>query len=221
MRLIEIVRGNTMRLAEDGIEIVRRREVADSMAENARDRMVLYVREIKDDWMDMEAVKEVQLPKFDNRTNENPRKFLQDFEEFLNIRGISEKWANVGFRKAIGANIKFWFEAVGERAEGYEALMTTFLQRFWNHERQVEVVRKFYNPSNYRNTSLTKEQYLLKSYNENRFLDNLLPEKNFVLAMSRHFGADLAKQVVMANIKKVDEFATMLTAWEMSRGMKK
>lgn len=76
-----------------------------------------YAKEGKESLLEIVSVKEVQMPKFDNRENENPKKFLQEFEEFLNIRGIPDKWAKVWFRKAIGENIRDWFEAVGERAE--------------------------------------------------------------------------------------------------------
>lgn len=213
-KLNEMLCNNDVVLAGHCKEKGQRKVITDNVVEPEKRQSSGDARGNSGDWIDRDSVKEVPLPTFNNETNENPRKFIQDFEAFLDLRGITSRWAKVWFKRAIGINIQDWFEAVGERTESYEQLKDTFLQRYWNHERQAEVVRKFYNTSNYRTSSLSKEQYLLKLFNENRFLDAPLPEKNFVLAISRHFGADLAKQAILSNITRVDEFATMLIACE-------
>lgn len=41
-----------------------------------------------------------------------------------------------------------------------------------------------------------------------------MSEKSFVMAISRHFGPELAKQVIVANVSKVEEFAGILHAWD-------
>lgn len=75
-------------------------------------------------------------------------------------------------------------------------------------------MRKYYTPTGYNNYAGTMEQYLLTASKENKYLDIPLTEKNLVGAMSKHFGADIAKQVSMTGIDTVEEFAKILNMWE-------
>lgn len=163
---------------------------------------------------DQSTLKELPLPVFNDRENENPRKFIEELEEFIAMKGISEKWSKFWFRRGIGENALTWYEAIGSRAKDFEELKGIFLNRFWSQSRQAEVERKFYTPGKYRIENGTKEQHLLRAFNENRYLDHPLTERSLVMAISRHFNHELAKQVLVANVCEVEEFAGILRAWD-------
>lgn len=107
-----------------------------------------------------------------------------------------------------------WYEAIGKDITDFENLKQRFFERFWSREKQAEVIRKFYTPGRYQSKLRTREQHLLSACSENNYLDNHLSEKSLVGAISRHFGVEIAKHIIATNISTVEEFASMLNAWE-------
>lgn len=183
-------------------------------SEDKESKRTGMTKESRETVADQSTLKELQPPIFNDRENENPHKFIEELEEFIEVKGISEKWGKFWFKRGIGENVLAWYEAIGNRAKDFEELKRNFLNRFWSQGRQAEVVRKFYTPGKYQRAAGTKEQHLLRAFNENRYLDHPLSEKNLVMAISWHFGPELAKQVIVANVSEVDEFASILRAWD-------
>lgn len=50
-------------------------------------------------------LQELQPPKFGDADGENPRKFIEDLDDFMAIKEIPEEWRNIYFRKCIGNKI--------------------------------------------------------------------------------------------------------------------
>lgn len=62
---------------------------------------------------DQNTLKELLPPTFNNQENENPRKFIEELEEFIEVKGISNKWGKCWFKRGIGENVRAWYEAIG------------------------------------------------------------------------------------------------------------
>lgn len=159
-------------------------------------------------------VKDMPLPKFGAREEENPRRFLEEFSEFVKARGIGNAWRTYWFQKCLGEEPKLWFEAVGKEAANFEQMEEQFVNRYWGPERQSEVIRKFYSPWRPNNKFKNREQYLLTAYRENKYLDQPLSERSLVGAISRQMGAEVSKHVASSEIVTVRAFAKMLSVWE-------
>lgn len=137
-----------------------------------------HLRENSQETMDSSVIKEIIPPKFEDRPEENPKRFVKQFEEFARLKRIPEDLKKMWFRRCIGEKVNIWYEAIGRNADDFQTLKQSFLRRYWSSERQIEIIRKFYTPGGYKDGGLTKEQHLLKAFNENRFLDHPLPERN-------------------------------------------
>lgn len=107
-----------------------------------------------------------------------------------------------------------WYEAIGKNAEDFAELKRKFLCRYWNRDKQSEVIRSFYSNNHYRNSGMSMEQYLLSASGENKQLDSPLTEKSLVGAICRQFSVEIAKHVMMTGIDTVEEFAEILSSWE-------
>lgn len=159
-------------------------------------------------------MKEIPLPNFNNKREENPKRFLEEFNEFIKVRGVSKEWMVYWFKQCLGEETKLWFDAGGRELADYEEVKRKFLERYWGVERQSEVVRKFYTPGGYDYNEKTREQYLLAACRENMYLDHPLSERSLIGAISRQLGSDIAKYAVASNINTVEVFARMLSVWE-------
>lgn len=164
--------------------------------------------------MDASLMKEIMPPKFEDRNGENPKKFIEEIEEFMNLKGVPDEWKNMWFKKCIGDKVLLWYEVIGRNAKDFQELKITFLARYWNKDKQAEVVRRFYSPNMYKDSKLSKEQYLLVASEENKYLDCPLSDKILVGAISWHFGLEIAKHVMMTGVETVEGFAGILNAWE-------
>lgn len=158
--------------------------------------------------------KEIPLPNFDNRSEENPKRFLEEFEEFIKLREVHSNWRIYWFKKCLGEATRLWFDAVGRDIMNFEELKRRFLERYWGAERQSEIIRKFYTPGTYNNKDRTREQYLLAACRKNRYLYIPLSERSLVGAISRQLGAEIAKHTAASNIVTIEDFARMLNVWE-------
>lgn len=158
--------------------------------------------------------KDIPLPKFEDRVEENPRRFLDEFAEFLSVRGVPKDWKIYWFKKCLGEAPRVCFHAVGRDAINFEEVERRFLDRYWGAERQSEIIRRFYTTGVYNCNEKTREQYLLAACRENRYLDQPLSERSLVGAISRQLGAEIAKYTAASNIVTVEAFARMLNVWE-------
>lgn len=164
--------------------------------------------------VDTSEIKELSLPKFEDKPEENPKRFIAEFEEFARIRKFNDEVKMMWFKKCLGTMVRSWYDAIGSTANNFSAVKECFLQRYWSSERQMEVIRKIYMPGDYANANMTREQYLIQVVNDNKFLDNPLTERSLILAVSRQFGDIMAQQVIMSDVSSVEKFAKMLSGWE-------
>lgn len=164
--------------------------------------------------IDPSLVKEIMPPKFEDNNRENPKKFIEEIEEFMDVKGVPEEWRNMWFRKCVGEKVLLWYEAIGRDTKDFQELKKKFLERYWNKYKQAEVVRRFYSPNKYKDDKMSKEQYLLAASEENKYLDCPLSERSLVGAISQHFGMEIAKHVMVMGVATVEEFAGILNAWE-------
>lgn len=164
--------------------------------------------------MDYNISKDIPLPSFNNRSDENPKKFLEDFEEFIELKGVPKEWKSFWFKKCLGETTKLWFDAIGKDTKKFEELKRRFLDRYWSADRQAEIIRKFYTPGAYSNKEQTRERYLLASCRENSYLDNPLTDRSLIRVISRQLGSEIAKHTIGSNISTIEEFAKMLNVWE-------
>lgn len=207
-----VVRRDVMKRQEKEVDMISNREIEGRM--RGRED-VDNSRQESQEIIELGVSKDIIPPKFDDRPDENPKSFVEEFEEFARLKRIPKYLKKTWFRRCVGEKVGIWYEAIGRTAENFRSLKETFLKRYWSNDRQMNIVRKFYMPGSYKDKSIYMEQHLLKAVNENRFLDNPLTERNLVLAVSRHFGDVMAKQVVTANVSSVEEFAGILNAWEI------
>lgn len=164
--------------------------------------------------VDQSLMKELVPTSFKDEKGKNPKKFLGELEEFMNMKGIPEDWRILWFKKCIEGKVLLWYEVIGKKAENFEDLKVRFLNRYWNEDRQAEVIRMLYSPTEFENSNLSKEKYLLRASEENRYLDYPLPDKTLINTISRQFGADMVKHVMISRIETVEEFVQMLNSWE-------
>lgn len=54
----------------------------------------------------------------------------------------------------------------------------------------------------------------MRDSGENKYLDCPLPDKTLVSAISRQFGLDMAKHIMMKGVETVEGFAKILNEWD-------
>lgn len=158
--------------------------------------------------------RDVPTPSYNDEANENPRRFLKEFEEFAKLKGVTQEWKISWFRRCLGEKTRLWFDAVEKDTENFEVLEKKFLDRFWSEERQSDTIRRLYTPGVKLISAESKETYLLSAWQENSYLDNPLTERSLIGAVSRQMGAEIAKHVLAGNISTIESFAKLLNAWE-------
>lgn len=157
---------------------------------------------------------DAELPKFDNRREENPRRFFEDFEEFTRVRGIDCNEKIYWLKRCLGESTRTWFEVVGRGVRDFQEVKRMFLERYWGPERQAEVIRKLYTPGTFTQQQLSREQYLLAVCKENQYLDSPLSDRILIGAVSRQMGTDIARHVMSGNISKMEDFVRWVKDWE-------
>lgn len=50
---------------------------------------------------DVNVMRDLTPPKYEDNKKENPKKFIQEVEEIMSIRGIPEEWKKLWFRKCM------------------------------------------------------------------------------------------------------------------------
>lgn len=157
---------------------------------------------------------EAELPRFSNKVNENPRRFLEDFEEFVRTRRIEESGKIYWLKKCLADSVKTWFEAVGRGIKDFDEVKRVFLERYWGNEQQEEVIRRLYTPGTFTNQVMSREQYVLAVCTDNQYLDSPMSERSLITALSRQFGTRIARHIMSSNVTKITEFAKWLNDWE-------
>lgn len=101
--------------------------------------------------MDQNISREMPSSSFDDKDNENPKRFIEEFEEFVELKGVPDEWRSIWFKKCLGEKTLLWFEAIGKDTRSFEMLKRRFLDRFWSAEKLAGVIRKLYAPGGYTN----------------------------------------------------------------------
>lgn len=102
----------------------------------------------------------------------------------------------------------------GRNSKDFKELKDNFLSRYWSRNIQAEILRRFYSVSEYDRDKMSKEQYVLWACEDNKYLDFPLSERDIVGALSRHFGIEIAKHVLVKGVETIEEFIVILNAWE-------
>lgn len=200
---------------QDMIELTRGRDKFDEKVVrreniNKEEDIATGIKKVRD----MTMYQDLIAPKFGNGLGENPKQFINELEEFFDLKGIPEEGKRVWFKKCVDDRVILWYEAIGKNTRTFEELKSKFLESFWSKEIQLEVVRKYYNPMSAQNFKGSKENYVLTISRENKYLDEPIPEKNLVGILSRHFDTNIAKQISISGIETIEEFANILNKWE-------
>lgn len=67
-----------------------------------RERIREYNSNMRGMEIDSSWVREIMVPKFEDNGMENPRKFIEEIEDLMEVKGVPNEWRHVWFRKCVG-----------------------------------------------------------------------------------------------------------------------
>ncbi|XP_014473234.1 PREDICTED: uncharacterized protein LOC106743678, partial [Dinoponera quadriceps] len=145
----------------------------------------------------------------------HPVDFIRKVRKVLRHEGMSESTALYHLENAmVGQAATWWsvhdFASVNEACEALK-------KRYWSTARQLEVHQEIllgrYAPAE----NETMSDYVLRYHRENKFLDNPIPEREFVTAVAAHFNRPVQQELRGSLIRDVDRLVETLDAIDADR----
>ena len=146
---------------------------------------------IRDRFYTREARDEIELEQFncDNR-RVHPMQFLSRVREFNRFNNSSWEIKLLKILKCFKGNSEIWAEVHNTEWSSYEKFELAFRNKYWSEEDQEILRSKIMGTGNFGRINNHLTMYVMKIYNEAKYLEPPLPFRSFVRHISKHLPRD-------------------------------
>ena len=82
---------------------------------------------------------DITMPKFHDKESDNPLRFLQELDHFLNLRGVPETYKVSVVRNSLIGKCQEWYDLTVTSDMTYADFKSHFEQHYWNAPRQAQL----------------------------------------------------------------------------------
>lgn len=97
-----------------------------------------------------------------------------------------------------------------------EGALKAFKNKYWSTSQQLALTQRILLGRYVVQNDGTMSDYVAKCYQENNFLDNPMPEREFVTAMAAHFNNQIERELRVSLIRTVEQLLQVLDEIEAS-----
>lgn len=160
------------------------------------------------------AVVRAELPTFGAAAYDRPMQFLSALNKY--IEAIDPHKSNFKFiiDQALKGPAHDWWEHVESRVISFEIFRERFTTRYWNSSIQAAFSRElefgFYRAEN----NLSRSEYVIRIYNNVKYLSDMPTMTNIVDKLSRHFDESVQQAIISRGINDIDGVISLLDSMD-------
>ena len=150
------------------------------------------------------------IPTFSNRADQNPVKFLNSLETYLELKMIPEAHKMLIVKSALTGPALAWRELVLGPDISYIDFRRKFMSNYWNNTKQDELRNKISHGKFNVKGRLNMEDYFLELGQAALLLDPPLSNTEFIDNAARHFPPEIRNALVVARPQTFEETIALL-----------
>lgn len=149
-------------------------------------------------------------PAFYNDERVHPMQYLRNIKEIIdiNFNGNTKMYhRRIMFliKNSLKGEAELWYSINEEKCNSFEAFESLFIRQYWAEHHQGKSRNKLLlGKYNALKDGESRERYALKLYNEVRYLEPKMSERDIVSRIANHYEEDIALQVVVRDMQDLN-----------------
>lgn len=153
------------------------------------------------------------VPKFNDRTNNNPVEFLKSLERVVHQTSNRQYLSNI-IRSSLEGNAQEWFTIVEHKFGSFNEFKELFLNKYWSELTQNKIRTDLFNGRYNPFFGTPREIYFTKRYANTQHVIPKINEDELIKFYSRHFQYDIVKAVITQRIRTYSDFCELLREYD-------
>lgn len=156
------------------------------------------------------VLNEISMPKFANKDNEHPIRFLRELEHFFELRAVPSELRNSVLRHSLYGDCLNWYDLQITDDMPYSEVRNQFVAHFWDEVKQSEcrweVIHGRYDTKKFK----CMADYFMKMGQKAKYLDPEIPTSEFLAHMANHFPSDIRSALIISKPRDAKEMLRLL-----------
>jgi hypothetical protein len=162
---------------------------------------------------------DLPLPTFNDRIGTNPKFFIRQLDEYMNLRNVPKNvQLAIAYRSIVGTLGKQWIETIAHKLSNYEAFRQAFINHWWSLSQQSMARCSLYQDKFNKRSGLTMSAHFLKHATLTAYLEPRLPDREIIQAIQNHFPINVQRIMISAQLTTTEEALDLLKKIEVMEG---
>lgn len=138
----------------------------------------------------------------------HPVLFMRKFLEIARFEGTDQRSQLHYFSMCLTGSASTWWSSLV--IEDIRGALKAFKRKYWSTSQQFELAQRILIGRYVSQRDGTMSDYVARCQQENNFLDNPMPEREFVAAMTGHFNEQIERELRVSLIRTVEQLLLVL-----------
>lgn len=166
-------------------------------------------------------IQDLAVPRFGNKSHENPVMFLNSLEAFFQLKSVPEKCKMLVVKNALVGACAAWLDLTVPLESTYNEFRRKFLNYYWDGPHQNSVRSKLnfgrYDPKN----GLKMADYFLELGQLSKLLDPPLLPREFIDIAAQHFPPEVRNVLIVARPQSFEDTTLLLKQLQSRTGIER